>query len=54
MKEIHYGDIPRIPKGLNKLDPLKTDTSKRSGELKKVRHKIKEYLNILKIPFNQR
>jgi len=52
MKEIHYGDIQRIPKGLDKSKPLETDTAKRTWKLKKVRHRVKEYLNLLKIPFN--
>ncbi len=53
MKEKYFWDIPRIPKGLDNLEPLETNPTKRSWKLKKVRHKIKEYLNYLKIPFKK-
>ena len=53
MKVIHYWDIPHIPKGLDKSEPLETNPAKRSGRIPKIRHKIKEYLNYLKIPFNK-
>lgn len=46
-------DFPRIPKGLDKSKPLETDPTKRSWKLQKTRHKVKEYLHILKIPFKK-
>jgi len=30
MKEKDFGDIPNIPKGLDKSEPLKTNSEKRS------------------------
>ena len=53
MREKDFWDIPRIPKGLDKTAPLETNSPKRTWRLKKERHKIKEYLNILKIPFKK-
>ena len=49
MNEKDFGDIPNIPKGLDKVLPLETNSPKRSWKIKKERHKIKEFLKNLLI-----
>jgi len=59
MKQADYGDMPNLPqelkrKGVNIQDELHTDVPKRSGETRKVRHRIKALLREILINKNKR